>query len=193
MATKQNKKQDPNEPETPETKGKQGFAAMDEETRKEAASKGGRASRKDGSESKEEAEKAESQTSKKSAANESEPEAEGEDLDELLELLEEEELTDLDPDEAMELIDDWQEMLSKTKDEELNAIGANLKQLKKLLSSSKTKPADLAELLTQLGEQTDEYANHAERGYKTKLHKLGKSLGKAGKSLQQESQHEDEA
>ncbi|MBF2075120.1 MAG: hypothetical protein IGS50_15365 [Synechococcales cyanobacterium C42_A2020_086] len=190
MATKQNKKQDPNEPET---KGKQGFAAMDEETRKEAASKGGRASRKDGSESVEEAEKAESQASKKSAADESELETEGEDLDELLELLEEEELTDLDPDEAMELIDDWQGMLSKSKDEELSAIGANLKQLKKLLSSSKTKPTDLAELLTQLGEQTDEYANHAERGYKTKLHKLGKSLNKAGKSLQQELEQEDEA
>jgi ABC-type transporter Mla subunit MlaD len=113
---------------------------------------------------------------------------EGEELNELLALLEDGELTDLDPEEAIEYIDEWSEIMHGSKDESLKEISKNLKQLKKALTNSKAKAGDIAEVLSQLGEQTNEYADNAERGYKTKLHKLGKSLTKAAKALEQDEE-----
>lgn len=161
-------------------KGKQGFASMDPEKQHEIASKGGRTSHK-GEEPKAKKDDAEQDTS---AVDEEHDE--GQELDELLDILEESELTDFDPEEGIEIIDQWQEILSESGDAELKEIGKSLKQLKKVLSSSKSKPEAIAEALSQVGAQTDEYANNAGRGYKTKLHKLGKALNKAGKSLEQQ-------
>lgn len=110
---------------------------------------------------------------------------EGEELDELVAMLEEGELTDLNPEEAIESIDEWYEILHSSKDDGLKELSKSLKQLKKVLSSSKAKEGDIAEALSQLGEQTNTYADDAQRGYKTKLHKLGKSFIKASKSLEQ--------
>lgn len=107
----------------------------------------------------------------------------GEELDHLLAVLEDEDLTDMDLEQAAETIDEWNAILSKSKDADLKEIGTNLKQLKKLLGASKIKEADLAEVMTQLGGQVDKYANNAERGYKTKLHRLGKALSGEGKEL----------
>lgn len=163
-------------------KGKQGFASMDEEKQREIASKGGHASHK--------GEDAKSKHQEADDNKEVEVEAhdESEELDELMELLEDGELTDLDPEEAINVIDEWQEILNESDDKGLKEIGKGLKQLKKALSVSNPKPANIAEALTHLGQQTDEYANDAGRGYKTKLHKLGKSLTKAGKSIEQEAE-----
>ena len=47
----------------------------------------------------------------------------------------------------------------------------------------KSKPDDIAEAQSHLGEKTDDYATNAPRGYKTKLHTLGKALSSASKSL----------
>ncbi len=107
----------------------------------------------------------------------------GEELDNLLTLLEEEALTDMDLDQAIEMIDEWHGILNKSKDADLKEIGSNLKQLKKLLGASKIKEADLAEVMAELGSQVDKFANNAERGYKTKLHRLGKALSSEGKEL----------
>ena len=107
----------------------------------------------------------------------------GEELDNLLAMLEGEDLTDMDLEQAVEMIDEWNGILGKSKDAELKEIGNNLKQLKKLLGSSKLKEADLAEVMTQLGGQVDKFASNAERGYKTKLHRLGKALAGEGKEL----------
>ncbi|MBF2051517.1 MAG: KGG domain-containing protein [Leptolyngbya sp. IPPAS B-1204] len=163
-------------------KGKQGFASMDPEKQREIASKGGRTSHK-GDEPNAKVNDAEDAATDEIT---DEIEDEGEELDELLDILDEAELTDLDPEEGIEIIDQWHEILNDSGDAELKEIGKSLKQLKKVLSSSKSKPEAIAEALTQLGHQTDEYANNAQRGYKTKLHKLGKSLNKAGKSLEQQ-------
>jgi hypothetical protein len=105
-----------------------------------------------------------------------------EELDNLLTLLEED-LTDMDLEEAVEMIDEWHGILNKSKDAELKEIGNSLKHLKKLLDGSKIKEADLAEVMTALGGQVDKFANNAERGYKTKLHRLGKALSGEGKEL----------
>jgi len=107
----------------------------------------------------------------------------GEELDSLLATLEEEDLTDMDLEQAVEMIDEWHGILNKSKEAELKEIGSNLKQLKKLLGASKLKEADLAEVMTELGGQVDKFANNAERGYKTKLHRLGKALSSEGKDL----------
>jgi hypothetical protein len=125
-------------------------------------------------------EKSQSNSSK---ASPEEPDT-GEELDNLLAMLEDEDLTDMDLEQAVEMIDEWHGILSKSKDAELAAIGNNLKQLKKLLDSNKLKEADLAEVMTQLGGQVDKFASSAERGYKTKLHRLGKALASEGKELE---------
>lgn len=106
-----------------------------------------------------------------------------EELDNLLTMLEDEDLTDIDLEQAVEMIDEWHGILSKSKDADLKEIGNNLKQLKKILGSSKIKEADLAEVKAELGGQVDKAANNAERGYKTKLHRLGKALSSEGKEL----------
>ncbi len=159
------------------SKGEQGFAAMDEDKRKAAASKGGRSSGK-------------SESAK--ADQDSEEIDESEELDELMSLIESEELLDLDPEEAVEMIDEWHEILNESGDANLKEIGKSLKQLKKVLSASKSKPTDISEALVSLGEQVDEYANDAQRGYKTKLHNLGKALSRAGKSVEQSDAEDEE-
>lgn len=159
-------------------KGKQGFASMDPEKQREIASKGGHAAHKNDDHSK----------AKGSETAEAEEHDESEELDELLDILEDGDLTEIDPEEGISIIDEWHEILNGSGNAELKEIGKSLKQLKKVLSSSKSKPAAIAEALTQLGEQTNSYADNAERGYKTKLHKLGKALTKAGKSLEQQEE-----
>ncbi|NJR39938.1 MAG: hypothetical protein HC781_15340 [Leptolyngbyaceae cyanobacterium CSU_1_4] len=115
----------------------------------------------------------------------------GEELDNLLAMLEDEDLTDMDVEQAVEMIDEWNGILSKSKEAELKEVGNNLKQLKKLLGASKIKEADLAEVMTELGKQVDTFANNAPRGYKTKLHRLGKALSGEGKELASETANEE--
>jgi hypothetical protein len=109
-------------------------------------------------------------------------------LDELISMLEESDLTDLDAEEGIEALDEWYEILNDSGDSELKEIGKGLRQLKKTLSAKKQKPHDISEALSQLGEQIDGYANNAQRGYKTKLHKLAKSLSKSAKSIEKASE-----
>jgi ABC-type transporter Mla subunit MlaD len=166
MATKKSSKQ------SEQSASKQDSAAIDENKQKAAASKGGSTNRKDDD---------------TIALDTEDDQAEdaGQELDQLLEMLEESELTELDPEEAIEIIEEWHDILNESGDASLKAIGKSLNQLKKALSASKSKPGDIAEALTNLGEQTDEYANNAQRGYKTKLHQLGKALTRAGESLEE--------
>jgi general stress protein YciG len=161
-----------------ETKGKQGFASMDEDKRKAVASKGGKTTVKGDTAS---------PSSKAQVAPEAEEDNDASDeLDELLEAFEEGDLTAIDLDQATEMIEEWQETLSKSKESGLKEIGSSLKKLTKSLSSGKAKVEDLAELLGHLGEQIDASASDADRGYKTKLHNLGRAFKKAAKSLESE-------
>jgi hypothetical protein len=177
-----------------EAKGKQDSAAKDDEKQKESAQKAGKSAQKNGeSGSKSNKEEPAAKKSKQDNSDaEDEPEIdEAKELDALLEMLEgEDDLTEIDPEAAIEMIDEWQELIGKSKDENLKEINNGLKQLKKQLSNDKAKATDIAEVLSQLGEHVDTYANDAERGYKTKLHKLGKTLTKASKSLETEEEEE---
>ena len=162
-------------------KGKQGFASMDEADRKAAASKGGKTSHKGESD----ADTSKADTSKASSAD---AEDQGEELDELLEAFEDGDLTAIDLDEATEMLDTWQETLSKSKEAGLKEVGASLKQLKKSLSSGKATAEDLTKQFTRLGEQIDAYASDAERGYKTKMHDLGRAFKRVARSLSAEEE-----
>jgi hypothetical protein len=150
---------------------------MTSKTGKTTAKKSGTSSEKDQN-------KAEKEDQKTQSTDDSSDESDmGDELDELLTMLEEEDLTDIDLEQAADMIDEWQGVLSKSKEPELKEIGAGLKKLKKLVGSSKVKEADLAEVLSELGSQVDAFANNAQRGYKTKLHRLGKALSGEGKDL----------
>jgi hypothetical protein len=156
-------------------KGKQGFASMNEADRKATASKGGKTTHKGESES-------------NTTSNAADTEAQGEELDELLEAFEGGDLAAIDLDEATEMIETWQETLSKSKDSALKEVGTSLKQLKKSLSSGKATAKDLTDLFTHLGEQVDTYAADAERGYKTKMHDLGRAFKRVARSLNAEEE-----
>ncbi|MBD2465325.1 hypothetical protein H6G89_30400 [Oscillatoria sp. FACHB-1407] len=111
---------------------------------------------------------------------------EGEELNALLETFDGNDLTAIAIDQATGFIDEWYDILHKSKEPELKEIGNSLKQLKKWLTGNKTKGEDLVEVLNQLGEQTDNFANNAERGHKTQLHKLGKVLNRASSFIEKE-------
>lgn len=137
--------------------------------------------------------KQEETSAKQSKQNESDAKAEhksdfdeGQELDALLELLQDDDLISVDLDEAVNVIDEWYDILHSSKEPELKEIGNNLKQLKKHLTNKKADVTDITESLTQLGDQVNTYADDAERGYKTKLHKVGKALSKAGESIEQD-------
>ena len=92
-------------------------------------------------------------------------------------------LTSIDTDTALSAIDEWYNLIHKSESENLKEIANGLKQLKQLLKRSNAKGADIGEVLTHLGEQTQEAAKEAARGLKGPIQRLGKLLSKAGKSL----------
>jgi type VI protein secretion system component VasK len=172
-----------------EGKSKQSSTSKDEEQKQTANKTEGTQSKHKQDETSEKNHAASKADSKK-AADDAEGLDEGEELNVLLETFEDADLTEINLDSATGMIDEWYEILHKSKDAELKEIGNSLKQLKKVMSSNKSKGADIAEVLSQLGKQTDEYGNNAERGYKTKLHKLGKALTKAAHSLEKAEEKE---
>jgi hypothetical protein len=103
-------------------------------------------------------------------------------INSLLEVIDRD-LDKIDTKAAVGGIDGWYEILNKCEDKNLKAIATELKELKKLLTGSKSKGADLSEKLTKLGEQTIEAAANAGRGFKGVTQKLGKSLIKIAKSI----------
>ncbi len=117
---------------------------------------------------------------------------EAQELDGLLEIFAAHDITEMDAEVAVGMIDEWYDILHKSKDESYKEVAANLKQLKKLLSGKKDQSEDVIELLDELGEQTDELANEAQRGYKGKLHKLGNAFRHAAQSIDEAIDVDDE-
>ncbi len=88
-----------------------------------------------------------------------------------------------EPETAIESISAWQAVLKGSKDEGSKEISNSLKELKHLLGLKKADPAKIAEVLAQLGDQTDTAADQAERGTKGQLRDLGKALHKIAKTI----------
>jgi hypothetical protein len=134
-----------------------------------------------GKENAKETDKTNEKTSAKSNTNDDEAE-ETPDVDELLETLHGD-VTDIEPEEGVQVIDQWLAVLKGSKEEGVKEIASHLQQLKKLLKGKKTDAAEIAEVLTQLGEETEAFAADAARGIKGPVQKLGKALVKVGKSI----------
>lgn len=107
-----------------------------------------------------------------------------EEIDALTETLEDD-LTQVESETSIGAIDSWYGILHKSDDEHLKEIANGLKELKQLLKRSNPKPGDIAEVLTHLGEQTQQVASEAKRGFKGPIQRLGKMLTKSGKSLEE--------
>lgn len=104
-------------------------------------------------------------------------------MDALVEKAEGEELTSLDPEEAVGAIDLWYNLLHKTEGEQYQQLADSLKGLKQTLKRGNAKPATIAKALAEVGEHTTEIASEAPRGFKGIVQKLGKQLTKASESL----------
>lgn len=104
-------------------------------------------------------------------------------IDTLVEKAEGEELTSLDPEEAVNSIDFWYNLVHKAEGEEYKQLATSLKELKQVLKRSNVKPETIAKALTQVGEQTTAIASAAPRGFKGVMQKLGKQLVSASESL----------
>jgi hypothetical protein len=128
-----------------------------------------------------ESDKTKEQASAKSNSDGDETE-ETPDVDELLETLHGD-ITDVEPETGIQVIDQWLGVLKSSKEDGVKEISSHLQQLKKLLKSKKADGAEIADVLTQLGEETEAFAADAARGIKGPVQKLGKALVKAGKSL----------
>jgi hypothetical protein len=115
-------------------------------------------------------------------------EDEGQELDALLKLLNDEDAVDMDMEAATEMIDHWQTTLQQSEEPEMQAIGETLKHLKKSLTGKKPKENEITELLSQVGSQVDDFATSAKRGYKTKLHTLGKTLKQISEELKEDEE-----
>ncbi len=127
--------------------------------------------------------KHEQQDSSKAIANDAGSESDSsQELEELIETLNGD-LTSVEPEAALGIVDQWYGLLNKAKEPELKEIATSLKQLQKLLKSDKTEAHDIGEVLEQLGEQTSECASEADKSAKNTLQKLGKQLTKVGASI----------
>lgn len=104
-------------------------------------------------------------------------------IDSLVETLEGD-LTSIDSEAAVGAIDEWYNLLHKSDNDNFKEIANELKKLKQLLKRSNAKGADIGEVLSKLGEQTQEAAKEAPRGIKGPVQRLGKLLSKAGKSFE---------
>lgn len=104
-------------------------------------------------------------------------------IDTLLEKAQGEQLTSLDPEDAVDAIDMWYNIVHKAEGEQYQQLANSLRGLKQALKRGNAKPETIAKALTQVGEQTTEIASDAPRGFKGVIQKLGKQLIKAGESL----------
>ncbi len=102
----------------------------------------------------------------------------------LIESLDGEDLTSVEPEESASMIDVWYNLVHKQEGEQFQAIASGLKELKQVLKRNNAKPDAIADVLSRLGEQTAEVAAEAPRGFKTVVQKLGKQLSKAAQSIQ---------
>ncbi len=105
-----------------------------------------------------------------------------EEIDSLIEVLEED-VTQVEGENALSAIDNWYSVLHKSEDENLQEISNGLKELKQLLKRSKPNSSEIGEILHRLGEQTQQAGEDAKRGFKGPIQRLGKILVRTSKSL----------
>ncbi len=126
--------------------------------------------------------KKKSEKSSKSATSESKHDEPAQKLESLSEALQGE-LSSIDPDAALKMIDELYALVHQSKQPEAKEIATGLKELQKQLKRKEPSGHELGELIGHLGEQTSEIAAEAEQELKAPLQRLGKQLVKVGRSL----------
>jgi hypothetical protein len=101
-------------------------------------------------------------------------------------------ITEVESEAGIDSIDEWVDFLKGHKEEGIKELSASLKQLKKLLKAKNADAGEIAEVLNQLGEQTNAIGDDAERGVKGPLHKLGKALISSSHKVEKFADTEDE-
>jgi len=92
-------------------------------------------------------------------------------------------LSDIEVEDGLHLIDEWHNFLNKTHNADAKELAGELKNLQKLLKSGKASGHEISEVLIHIGERTAEFSSDAEKGSKQAVQKLGKQLRKAGTSI----------
>lgn len=92
-------------------------------------------------------------------------------------------LSAINSEAAIGLLDHWYDSLHKAKEPEVKELASSLKELKQLLKGNKATGHEIGEVLIEIGEHTTNIASDAGKGLKTPLQKLGKQIKKAGTSL----------
>lgn len=126
--------------------------------------------------------KKKSEKSSKSATSESKHDEPAQKLESLSEALQGD-LSSIDPDTALKMIDELHGLVHQSKQPEAKEIATGLKELQKQLKRKEPSGHELGELIGHLGEQTSEIAAGAEKELKAPLQRLGKQLVKVGRSL----------
>ena len=126
--------------------------------------------------------KKKSEKSSKSATSESKHDEPAQKLESLSEALQGE-LSSIDPDATLKMIDELHDLVHQSKQPEAKEIATGLKELQKQLKRKEPSGHELGELIGHLGEQTSEIAGVAEKELKAPLQRLGKQLVKVGRSL----------
>ncbi|WP_373544568.1 hypothetical protein [Chamaesiphon sp.] len=126
--------------------------------------------------------KKKSEKSSKSATSESKHDEPAQKLESLSVALQGE-LSSIDPDAALKMIDELHGLVHQSKQPEAKEIATGLKELQKQLKRKEPSGHELGELIGHLGEQTSEIAAGAEKELKAPLQRLGKQLVKVGRSL----------
>jgi F0F1-type ATP synthase membrane subunit b/b' len=103
-------------------------------------------------------------------------------LDELVQTLQAD-LSSIDTETSLSLIDQWHSFLTKTKDSGYKELAGGLKDLQKMLKGGKATGHEISEALIHIGEQTTEIASDGEKEIKQPIQKLGKQLRNVGTSL----------
>lgn len=106
-----------------------------------------------------------------------------EQFDTLVEQVESDELTSMEADQAVGMIDQWMNLLNKTEGEQFHQVANSLKELKQALKRNNAKPEAIAKSLSHVAEQTSALASDAPRGFKGVIQKLGKQLANTAKSM----------
>lgn len=127
--------------------------------------------------------KHESEDSAKAIAGDAQTETDiNQELTELMETLSGD-LSTIEAEAALEIVDEWYDLLHKAKEPEIKEVSNSLKELKKLLKGDKATGHEIGEVLEKLGEQTNQIAAEAEKGAKAPLQKLGSQLSQVGTSI----------
>ena len=121
-------------------------------------------------------EKAHTESTSSQAAGDAQAE-----LDQLLQALEGD-LSTIETESALDLVDQWYSSLHKSK-LEVKELASGLKELQKMLKSGKASGHEISEVLIHISEQTTEFASNAENVLKQPVQRLGKQLRKAGTSI----------